>query len=77
MTGGVMHVLDAHAHAQCLMPVQDAEDGQVRMNPGSSCIINESSVVFAIAPSPEATQTIRRSSDGEWLRWVAVAAEQP
>ena len=58
------------------MPVQDGEDGLVRMNPGSGCIINESSVVFCIAPSPEATQSIRRESDSQWLRLVAVVVEK-
>ena len=51
-----------------LFAAQDAQDGQVHMNPGSSCIIGEHTVVFCIAPSAQATQSIRRENHGEWLR---------
>ena len=51
-----------------LFAAQDPLDGQVHMNPGSSCIIGEHTVVFCIAPSAQATQSIRRENHGEWLR---------
>jgi len=51
-----------------LFAAQDPLDGQVHMNPGSSCIISERTVVFCIAPSAQATQSIRRENDGEWQR---------
>ena len=51
-----------------LFAAQDPLDGQVHMNPGGSCIITERTVVFCIAPSAQATQSIRRENDGEWQR---------
>jgi hypothetical protein len=51
-----------------LFAAQDPLDGQVHMNPGGSCIITERTVVFCIAPSAQATQSIRRENHGEWQR---------